>query len=241
MGFVDPDDYIDLEMYEKMVNRIVETGADICCGGIRMIDEQGNLFKNVYPNFDILLSRDALLAYAGSDRSRTVCGYVWDKIYKASLWENCRFPLGKETEDRIVMPQLLELASKIAAINETVYVYVYSREGCLSYTHHVRQLDFEEAVAKNAQFFAQRKMYPESAKLLYYALVTFARHIYGFDTKDVQISARFLANRKLIQEVYAEIPKQYFSGINIVMFTLFDLNMRLFGDIYHLLDRMRKK
>jgi glycosyltransferase involved in cell wall biosynthesis len=42
IGYVDSDDYILPDMYEKMLQRIEETGADIACCGLHHIYEDGN-------------------------------------------------------------------------------------------------------------------------------------------------------------------------------------------------------
>lgn len=44
IGFVDSDDWIDNDMYEKMLLEILKTGSDICCGGyIEEFPDQQNI------------------------------------------------------------------------------------------------------------------------------------------------------------------------------------------------------
>jgi glycosyltransferase involved in cell wall biosynthesis len=42
IGFVDSDDYIDLDFYEKLYNKAIETSADVVKGNIYNVDENGN-------------------------------------------------------------------------------------------------------------------------------------------------------------------------------------------------------
>lgn len=43
VGFVDPDDFVDKPFYEKMVQGIVRTNSDICCGGYKKFDLKGKI------------------------------------------------------------------------------------------------------------------------------------------------------------------------------------------------------
>ncbi len=47
IGFVDSDDYIDLDFYEKLYNKAVETGAEVAIGGCYIENENGTRQKNI--------------------------------------------------------------------------------------------------------------------------------------------------------------------------------------------------
>ena len=54
MAFIDSDDYIEKEMYEKETCKLFaleNNSADICMCGYKMVNEQGNiLMKEIFEN-----------------------------------------------------------------------------------------------------------------------------------------------------------------------------------------------
>ena len=47
IAFIDSDDYIELNMIEKLVNAIEKSNADLCICGIRWVNKDGTLFTKV--------------------------------------------------------------------------------------------------------------------------------------------------------------------------------------------------
>ena len=47
ISFIDSDDYIDSQTYEKMIFSITSTEADMCICGMKWVNEDGSLFQGV--------------------------------------------------------------------------------------------------------------------------------------------------------------------------------------------------
>lgn len=98
VGFVDSDDYIEPDMYERLLQGIRESGAGIAQIGRNEIDEKGNLLPDICrpPEAESFLdSRDffrELLMHRGD------CSFC-TKLIRRELMENRRFPEGKLNED----------------------------------------------------------------------------------------------------------------------------------------------
>lgn len=105
-SFVDSDDYIELDMYEKLISCLEEyPNADIACAGIIREKENGQ-------NAQIIRSPKTQTIYQWQEalteilRSRNMGSSVWSKVYKKSVFENIRFPLGQTNEDVHILAEL---------------------------------------------------------------------------------------------------------------------------------------
>lgn len=121
-SIIDSDDYIELDMYEKMVNSLEKYNADIVqC-----------LFRNVFVNdsFDrkykikgnypkVLTSKIFLKEYL----------YDWkyaifaNKVFKSSLLKDIRFPVGRKIDDEFFTYKLVCNAKKVVNIDNILYNY----------------------------------------------------------------------------------------------------------------------
>ena len=55
--------------------------------------------------------------------------YAWNKIYKRSLFDNVRFPVGRVFEDVATFPKLLQAARDICTTSEGLYFYTLNEKG----------------------------------------------------------------------------------------------------------------
>ena len=87
--FVDSDDYLDLDFYERLYDNAKIYNADIAIGGIKIIDAASNkLGKQCVYNGECEYLTEKILPKIKE-------GVCWDKIYKSSFLKsnkNIRFP-----------------------------------------------------------------------------------------------------------------------------------------------------
>lgn len=121
-SIIDSDDYIELDMYEKMVNSLEKYNADIVqC-----------LFRNVYVNdsFDrkykiksnypkVLTSKRFLKEYLYDWKY----AIFWNKLFKSSLLKEIRFPVGRKIDDEFFTYKLVCNAKKVVNIDNMLYNY----------------------------------------------------------------------------------------------------------------------
>ena len=120
IGFVDSDDYIGEDMYEKLVEACIDNNAKASvCHAVTFTD--GNkpfvntgFIKKDYCTTDIkqIFSNTLVM-------SQSLC----NKLFKTSLFENIRFPLNKVDEDGYVVYDLLYRAKKVAYVALGGYFY----------------------------------------------------------------------------------------------------------------------
>jgi len=90
IGFVDSDDTIDNEMYNKMVSKLSETGADICMCGYNyiVVDDGYSLSVKPPPKIDMMTSTDMWMAFIDNFSNYSVitaglcCKLIRSKLIK---------------------------------------------------------------------------------------------------------------------------------------------------------------
>ena len=222
-------------MYEKMVARITETGVDICSVGINMLNANGESIKTIIPDFGILESGEILRAYAEGLRNTRISCYLWDKLYKRDLWKCVRFPNIGTTQDRAVMPYILDTAKKAVCVSSVGCYYFPERVGNASTTFHIRKLGHAEAFAKNSSFFVDKGLYSESEAFLYHAMTYCGRFYRMFDQNEKNVSRRFCELQQLIRKTFDKIPKKEISCLHYLAFRMFFSNMGLFSYLYKIM------
>lgn len=125
IAFVDSDDWIEKDMYEKMINIAEDNHADIAvCGWYRNHSfqqrEQPSLkFIKSYNNFEFM--REYL-------ETQIITSSMCNKIYRSYLWENIRFPIVRAREDAAILYRIIAKSKKAVYIGESKYIQ-YVRPG----------------------------------------------------------------------------------------------------------------
>lgn len=126
IGFVDPDDFVASEMYEKMMNKIKENNYDIvCCNNYYGTPK--NYKINMPLKKDIIMNnleyQEFCLKYGGT---------VWNRIYKKKLIATTKFSSKIFVlEDLLFNLEISNQKIKTYYINEPYYYYYINTEGAL--------------------------------------------------------------------------------------------------------------
>ena len=136
IGFIDADDTIPEDYYQKLYDNAFNSNADIVQCRALMIYEKDGCIKEWELNKDILTldSRNSnfnklLMTYAS--------GFVWNKIYRRSLFHNITFINGIYWEDNPFNLEIALKASKILSIPDTYYYYL-QRENSTVYSKNAK-------------------------------------------------------------------------------------------------------
>ncbi|TGN27133.1 glycosyltransferase [Empedobacter tilapiae] len=153
IAFVDSDDYIDLEMFEKMIDLAKKHQSEIVLCDLVKVDENGREFRYL-PQSPQLLNKIVL------KDDFTIFGemscFACNKIFKKSLFENHKFKLGIHFEDIELIPKLVLDSTIISKINEPLYKY-FERENSITKTHTEKGLDMFLAVNEVTNYFYKSK------------------------------------------------------------------------------------
>ena len=132
IGFVDPDDYIDSEMYATMISKIKETGADIACCAFDRISENDETIRNNNADFSGELSRFEFLRHL-FDAPRTILGGNCNKLFYREMTSKYDEQLTM-CEDYVFLLDYSNNMSKAFFINKPFYHYRERAGSVDSYT-----------------------------------------------------------------------------------------------------------
>lgn len=126
--FVDSDDWIELEMIEKLYSACRDNSADIaCCGRYNVygVSKKVGLCPDLS---DVVSNKDFVLKIFCAKE----CDVSFaDKLVKRMLFKDLRFPLNEIHEEEHIIYEVIGRTEKVALVNEPLYNY-FHRENSLS-------------------------------------------------------------------------------------------------------------
>lgn len=150
ISFVDSDDVVS----PRFIETLLGAGADIAqCGfvteleGLRATDEA----DRPAPAFERMSSRDASRALQ-LDGTGT-WGVLWNKLYRASLFDGLRFPVGRQHEDEFVVWRTLWAAGGVAVTPEPLYFYRQRQGSIMAAGLTQKSLDALVAIEQRGTFY----------------------------------------------------------------------------------------
>ena len=125
LGFIDSDDYIAPQMYEKMLDRICTDGSDMAICSFVKVDEHGNQLRSVVGFTDsVITGKEAFLRITEKGRYNWEYILAWNKLYRKELFTAVRFPVGKVNEDLFTLPEILFASLSVSLVKDLFYFYV---------------------------------------------------------------------------------------------------------------------
>lgn len=166
--FVDSDDYIAPDTAETLLLAAVENHCEIAVCNMMRIYEDGKQEPFYCPVTEPTI-------WAGEQRFETLRQpSVCNKLFRADLFKELRFPKRKFYEDTFVYHVLAYRASRIALTGLSGYYYLSRRESILGQPQFTdRYFDYVEAIHERAMFLFNHGVsrYGEEACLSLYAAI----------------------------------------------------------------------
>lgn len=154
IGFIDSDDFIHPEMFERMLKEILKVNADLCICGTRWINEDGSLYKNVIQSpirNELMNQNDAFEKLVWKNGFYYVT--AWNKLYKRKIFDEIRFPEGKIHEDEFTIHHIISQCSLIVSIEKELYFYVQRENSIMHNSYSEKHLDGVLALFERYEFF----------------------------------------------------------------------------------------
>jgi glycosyltransferase involved in cell wall biosynthesis len=127
IGYVDSDDWIENDMYERMYNACVENDAQLAvCRYFREYDDK--TINDGTKRLEILDKNEILRIYITDKDGYMVYNSVWSKLFKRKLVEGVVFPKGRNSEDIMYTTRALCKLDKAVYIDTCLYHYVLDRK-----------------------------------------------------------------------------------------------------------------
>ncbi len=142
ISFVDSDDYIHKNMYATLLKDIKEKDVDIVkCG--KYFDRDGEIEKCNSSGAKIFQHPEILENYFYyKEDFNSGC---WDKLYKAALFDNVRFPEGINSEDYFMYIKVYSKVKKIY-FNSIPLYYYRIRQGSICRKKQIHDHSYDKII-----------------------------------------------------------------------------------------------
>ena len=180
--FVDSDDWIAPEMYEKLLDALLEHNAEAAVCGYVECDEEGNVFREIEPyrsGYITGLEAARNTTYSTVSREGETDGpyeaysACWNKLYHRNVFETLRFDETLNTgDDTLAVFQALSGIERLAIVNEPLYFYL-QRGSSITHGKFAAVIQGRYQMAEKMLRFAQPEL--RSACIQNLAVFVFAR------------------------------------------------------------------
>ena len=171
IGFVDPDDDFSHHIFERFHDFLIQNECDLVICGRYDVYQKKPEETILYLEKSMVLEKTIAMQMLFDD---AIGSYLWDKLFKAELWNGIRFVPGKQfAEDVFVMHHVFDKAEKIGFIAESLYYY-HINDNTLSNRYSPLKWVNTYLIFKERLEFAKKK-YPEMTDQLQAMTLNFAR------------------------------------------------------------------
>lgn len=208
IGYVDGDDWVEPDMYEKMLGACLETGAEIAICAYRAVGEGA---EEIHPTGNIveLTREEALELYISGHPQYHIYHSVWSKLFHRRVLADITFPEGRKSEDIMYTTWALTRASKCVFLDTPYYNYMVDRNTSImnSRLHERRFTDEIPFWKEQMAYLESLGMHELAQKAAYQFYRRMLFYYEDFRDKKMKDSARKLAGflldeKEKIQGIY---------------------------------------
>lgn len=161
IAFLDSDDYVELDMYEKMYNKVIEENSDMVeCDFIWEYPD-----KKVIDTGIVYDNKKDMITYA-----RVV---AWNKLVKREVIEKAKveYPKGLRYEDIEFFYKMVPFYNKVSFVKEPLVHYI-QRDSSISNVQNERTKEIFEVLDNSINYYKEKGLFDEYKDELEY---TYAR------------------------------------------------------------------
>ena len=149
LSFVDADDFLLNDSIERLL-KAANVNAGLAIGCVLRFGD-GRKKEIVGPGADGMYSPEDLYV-----KYNSLCAWSFGKIYKRSLWEKIRFPIGiAYSEDRFVLHHILYSYKTIPVIAKPIYHYRLRGDSAYGSAWTPKRLQRRLAFQEQMRFFKE--------------------------------------------------------------------------------------
>ena len=142
LGFVDSDDFVAPDFYEKLYNAAVSANADCAMCSVQLTHVDGS-WMDTPPQWKVYGG-----GYTGEDVLKTITWQnnapylvAWNKLYRREVFRTLRYPVGRINEDVFVFAELFDTIKKVACVEQPLYFYRQRKDSIMQSKCTLRNLD----------------------------------------------------------------------------------------------------
>lgn len=157
IGFVDSDDWIAPEMYERLLKSMIQNNSDIAACSVEMVWENNSQSRMLTQQKNCVLNRkEAQLELLIESKLKDP---VWYKLYRKSVIEGIFFEKGKYHEDVFWSYRAIGNANSVSIIDYIGYYYWQRGESIMGEKYSLKRLDAVEGKCNRQEYF--KEYFPE--------------------------------------------------------------------------------
>ena len=203
--FIDSDDWIHPQYLELLLDANRANDTAISMGQIYITEEytmsdecMGNDIINVVRTEDAF--KDMSLDPESS------CA----RLFRKSLFEDIRFPIGKWHEDRFTSYRLLFQFQSVSVVNAPIYYYFENNDGITHSSWNPRKMDLLEAAENQLEFFKET----DNDEMYRYILEDYIK-IITRNMRDTKNKSEFKLYYKILRKKLKKTLKTHRDYLNI--------------------------
>jgi glycosyltransferase involved in cell wall biosynthesis len=207
IGYVDSDDWIEPDMYERMYNACVKNDAQLCV--CRYFSEYDGKTVSGGTGKETVFDREGILRtyICGSD-DYIIYNSVWSKLFKRELVGDMVFPKGRNSEDIMYTTKAFCRLEKAVYIDTCLYHYVLDRkDSIMNVGRSVRMFKDEIPFWREHIAYIKENVSPELSDLAAYYF--WKRLLFYYTDASAKKTAKRLADE--IKGDREEISRIYLS------------------------------
>ena len=169
IGFVDPDDFIDVTMYEELYKCIKEKDAHMAMCRFTKTTENGEIINYIETRFNDITNENIFLFYLlnyyfkkdGNIYTDNIMGSNWRVLYKRDFIGTQKFIEGVAlAEDLIFNMELIKKDTKIALVDKSLYYYLIRNASAL-HTYNEKKINDQIILANTLHKILKNKVSTE--------------------------------------------------------------------------------
>lgn len=139
IGFIDPDDYVDRNYYEILVNKLIEDDSDLVVNDIQLV------YENIEKKVDVTKACNGDISKLNII-DNGLCASACNKLLRKDLLLKYPFLEGKVNEDVASIIPIIVHSNKISYTSEVVYYYVQRKNSIQNSEFSVRRFDMFDSI-----------------------------------------------------------------------------------------------
>lgn len=149
LSFVDADDLLPADSLENLLCMATDVDSKVVIGTVVRFGNDHEV--TVGPSEDGMYSPEDLYV-----RYNSLCAWSCGKIYKRSLWDGVRFPVGiAYSEDRYIMHKILYKFPRVPVVANPVYRYRRRNDSAYGSAWKPEKLQCRYALMEQIDFFKE--------------------------------------------------------------------------------------
>ena len=151
--FVDSDDYIDPDMIEMLYTNLLQENADISMCTI----------YDMYPGIPAKQNTDIRRIVVNNEEAirivfeaKITSVYAVAKLYKKTLFDNVKYPVGKIAEDAFVIVDILDQCKKVVIQTVKKYYYIHRQNSITTSSFRKNNCDVIDAYQRNYEIITAK-------------------------------------------------------------------------------------